>query len=154
MLNSNVNVFFFFFLNNVSLLAVSTWKWFKFHSSRVDVYRFQIADPVSDHAAANVFMTTFGEHSLLTSRRVHYRQFLITLVFVCRWKNHGKATHIGPIPISSSAIKSIRGNENENRLIGLWHFQKEDLNEDPWLLLICWINSTSSAAVSTADYFL
>lgn len=81
--------------------------------SDLDVYRFQIADPVSDHAAANVFMTTFGEHSLLTSRRVHYRQFLITLVFVCRWKNHGKATHIGPIPISSSAIKSIRGNENE-----------------------------------------
>lgn len=63
----------------------------------------QLADPVSDHAAANVFMTTFGEHSLLTSRRVRYRQ--VSDNSRVGWKNHGKATHIA-IPISSSTIKS------------------------------------------------
>lgn len=35
MLDSNVNVIFFFLFNNVSPLAVSTWKWFKFYSSRI-----------------------------------------------------------------------------------------------------------------------
>lgn len=82
----------------------------------MNVYRFQITDPVSDHAAANVFMTTFGEHSLLTSRRVRYRQVSDNSRVCVGLKNHGEATHIGvPIPISSSTIKSIRGNENENQ---------------------------------------
>lgn len=65
----------------------------------------QLADPVSDHAAANVFMTTFGEHSLLTSRRVRYRQVSDNSRVCVGWKNHGKATHIA-IPISFSTIKS------------------------------------------------
>ena len=42
---------------------------------QVSVYRFQIADPVSNHAVANAFMTTFDEHSLLTFRRAHRRCF-------------------------------------------------------------------------------